>query len=158
MYLEVVSLRKTKTTFKWERDHLRLSLLRRRSGLRTSRVCTFKVPTATIWSTNMSKKVCRGGVYSRLCFFSRFSLDRNVYSIRHLTDTYLCIYMLLPYNHSVTRPNLVNTLACTKPTQLPDTNILILWFIKLYKYTSHIKFTMHLISTNKYFHLPLLHF
>lgn len=95
------------------------------------------------------------GVYSWFCFSSRFSLDRNVYSIRHFTDIYLHIYTLLPYNSSVNRPMWSLGQPAQNPTQVPDTNILIAWFIKLYKYTSHIKFTMHLISTNKYFHLPL---
>lgn len=110
----------------------------------------FEVATATIWSINSSIKLFRGSSLG-FAVFSMSLFERNVYSIRHLTDIYLHYLYITPYNSSVTRPKLVKT----QPICLEWIYVLILWFIKLYKYTSYIKFTMNLISTNKYFHLPL---
>lgn len=114
MCLEVVYLRKTKTTFGVGKGPA-LALTAEAEAGTEDLPASSTVATATIWSNSMSIKLSGGEAHSWLCFSSRVSFDRNVYSIRHLTDIYLCTYTLLPYNSSVTRPDLVNMLTCTKP-------------------------------------------
>lgn len=107
----------------------------------------FKVATATTWSINTSIKLFRSPHLATLC--SQVLIWKECMQRRHLTDIYI-IYT--PYNfcHQAKFGQYVS-LHKTLPIYLPGMNILILWFIKLCKYISYIKFTMQLISTNKYF-------